>query len=259
MQWKNILSVVRSFLGLGKRPLKLPILFQDEHYVVVNKWSGLLVHASKVDRYETRFALQILRDQIGMRVYPVHRLDKATSGALIFATSSASASLMSQEFELARVQKKYLAVVRGHISDLCDVDYPLKEIQDRKTDLKAKKDKAPQIARTIFKKLASCEVPVPLGPYSASRYSLVEARPMTGRKHQIRRHLKHLSHPIIGDVNYGSGIHNQMFREKFNSHRLLLACTELKFTHPYSKIDIEVQAPLAEEFEQVLLQIGLKS
>ncbi len=237
---------------------ELPILFQDENIVVVNKFSGLLVHASQIDPNETKFALQILRNQIGRRVYPVHRLDKATSGALIFATSSESAKVLSQEFAERRVQKKYLAVVRGFMNGVVDLDHPLKEIQDRRTDFLATKNKAAQEARTIFRQVSTCEVLEPISPYPSSRYSLVEATPITGRKHQIRRHLKHLSHPIIGDVNYGSGIHNQFFRKKFDCHRLLLACTRISFSHPISKKVIEVHAPLEKSFADLLLQIGLR-
>ena len=236
-------------------PSKLPILFQDENFIVVNKFSGLLVHASKVDPYETRFALQMLRDQIGSRVFLVHRLDKATSGALAFATSSKSAQLLCDEFAAGRVQKKYLAVVRGEMPEDLEVDHPLKEIQDRKTDLRARTNKAPQSAQTHFRRLSTCELMEPVDRYPTSRYSLVEATPRTGRKHQIRRHLKHLSHPIVGDVNYGSGVHNQFFRQKFDSHRLLLACTSLSFIHPISQKEIRIVAPL--EFESLLTQLGL--
>lgn len=235
---------------------ELPILFQDEHFIVINKFSGLLVHASKIDPNETKFALQMLRDQIGAKVFTVHRLDKATSGALLFATSSEAAKLIGEEFAGGRVFKKYLAIVRGIMPDEINVDHALKEIHDRKTDAFAQKDKPAQAARTFFRSRSSCEILEPVDRYPTARYSLVEAIPETGRKHQIRRHLKHLSHPIIGDVNYGSGIHNQFFRDKFGCRRMLLACTHLSFTHPFTKVAFSIEAPLEENFKNVVEQLG---
>ncbi len=237
---------------------ELEILFQDEYFVAINKISGLLVHATKIDSKEKQFALQILRDQIGKRVYPVHRLDKATSGVLLFAKSPVAARAMTDLFTRGQIEKKYLAVVRGFMSERVELEYPLKEIQDRKTDFKANKTKKAQNAKTNFRLLSQCELDFSSGVHPTSRYSLIEATPQTGRKHQIRRHLKHLSHPIVGDVNYGSGIHNQIFRTKFNCHRLLLACTSLGFQHPVLDTPVRIQASLDAKFEDLLLQIGLK-
>ncbi len=235
---------------------KLPILFRDENYIVIHKFSGLLVHSSKEDRFEKRFALQMLRDQIGSRVYPLHRLDKSTSGALMFATSSEAARLMGEEFKNGRIEKKYLAIVRGHFLEKeISVDYQLKQIQDRRSR-QLGNDKPPQEAQTLFRVLSTAELIEPIHPHPTARYSLVEAQPLTGRKHQIRRHLKHLSHPIVGDVNYGVGVHNQLFRTKFDSHRLLLASTSLKFKDPYSKKEICVKAPLEQSFQKVIDQLG---
>lgn len=224
--------------------------------VVVNKSSGLLVHRSAIDRHATEFALQTVRDQIGRSVYPVHRLDRPTSGALIFALSSAAARTLAESFAELNVVKEYVAVVRGVLQGDLSLDYPLKEELDEKSDFMARRDKPPQAAITSFSCLASYEFPVAVDKYPTSRYSLVRAIPKTGRKHQIRRHLHHLGHPIIGDVSYGSGKHNRFFRERFGVHRLLLACTRVVFPHPVSGERLEVNAPLSEDFARVVATLG---
>jgi tRNA pseudouridine65 synthase len=233
----------------------LPVLYQDNDLVVVNKCSGLLVHRSAIDRHATEFAVQMVRDQLGRKVYPVHRLDRPTSGALIFALSPDSARFLTNEFANTRVQKTYLAVVRGTPPTEVVVDYALKEDLDAKSDSMARTDKAAQNAVTAFAKLGTYEFSVAVDKFPTSRYSLVRATPKTGRKHQIRRHLRHLGHPIIGDVRYGSGKHNRFFRDKFKTDRLLLACTSLAFQHPKGH-ELQVQAPLADEFRQVIHSLG---
>lgn len=236
----------------------LPILFQDDDLVVINKPSGLLVHRSAIDRQATEFALQMVRDQLGQRVYPVHRLDRPTSGALIFAFSSAGARHLATEFSEGRVAKTYLAVVRGTPPEEATIDYPLQEELDAKADTWARTDKPSQPAVTVISTVATIEFPVKVDKYPSSRYALVKAQPKTGRKHQIRRHLRHLGHPIIGDVAHGSGKHNRFFRETFQIHRLLLACTELSFLHPRENRIMNVKAPLSEEFQALVEKVGWK-
>lgn len=234
----------------------LPILFQDADLVVVNKASGLLVHRSAIDSTATAFALQTVRDQLGRKVYPVHRLDRPTSGALVFALSSSSAKRLALEFSEGRVLKTYLAVVRGTPPAEVVVDYPLKEELDAKADSLARLDKPAQSALTMISTLASIEFPVMVDKFPTARYSLVRAIPKTGRKHQIRRHLRHLGHPIIGDVNHGSGKHNRFYRNRFQIHRLLLACTEISFQHPIENRIIKVRAPLSDEFQRLIEKFG---
>jgi tRNA pseudouridine65 synthase len=235
---------------------QLPVLFQDDHFIVVNKPSGLLVHRSPIDRQATEFAVQTVRDQIGQKVFPVHRLDRPTSGALVFALSVESARFLALEFQQGRVLKKYWAVVRGVPPTSVTVDYPLREelVEEMGggADRMSRPEKPPQSAITQFRTLASCELPVRVDRYPTSRYSLVEAIPVTGRRHQIRRHLSHLRHPIIGDSQHGVGKHNRFFKSEFEIARLLLACTELSFRHPFAEHNIRVKAPLAEDFERVL-------
>ncbi len=236
--------------------VNLPILFQDSDLIVINKPAGLLVHRTGLDRYETQFAMQLLRDQIGSHVFPVHRLDRPTSGALVFARSSEMAREMAVEFAERRVHKKYLAVVRGAMETATTVDHPLREEHDDITDKQARTDKPAQDAVTLIEPLAQVEFPVFVDRYPTSRYSLVRATPYTGRKHQIRRHLSHIHHPVIGDVNHGKGKHNRFFQDTFGIRRLLLACTEIGFFHPRDKSEIKIQAPLAAEFFDLLQKLN---
>ena len=234
----------------------LDILFQDEHYVVINKPSGLLVHRSEIDRHETRFAVQLLRDQLAQHVYPVHRLDKPTSGALLFALNPEAARRMAAQFNSKDVEKTYLTVVRGYSNSQGIIDYPLTEELDRKTDRKANPNKAPKEAVTLFNRLATAELPVTIGRYPQSRFSLIEARPQHGRKHQLRRHFRHLNHPIMGDTKHGEGRYNRFFRDRFDCHRLLLSAISLKFVHPYSQQTVRISAPLDETFQRVMSKMG---
>ena len=234
----------------------LEIIYQDQHLVAINKPSGLLVHRSYIDRHETRFALQLLRDQLQQHVYPVHRLDKPTSGVLVFALSPEVARSLSEQFSGAGLKKRYLAVVRGFAPEAGVIDYPLKEQLDKIADRRAKRDKPPQEAITRFRRLATVELPVCVDRYPQTRYSLVEALPQTGRKHQIRRHFKHIAHPIIGDAKHGKGVHNRFFQQHYQCHRLLLACVEMQLSHPVTGGDLHLHAALDGEFEHVLQRFG---
>ena len=225
---------------------ELPILFRDDLIVVVNKPSGLLVHRSPIDRHETRFAVQLLRDQLGRHVFPVHRLDKGTSGALAFALDKATATALAEQFAGKQVRKTYVAIVRGWPQPEGVIDHPLDAVQDAYAPTA---DSAPKACRTAFRTLATVELPVRVDRYPTSRYALVELEPETGRRHQLRRHLAHLSHPIVGDSTYGKGRHNRLFAERYGVRRLLLACVGLEFTHPATGATVRVQADAGPEFE----------
>ncbi len=240
-------------------PETLDILYRDEHIIAINKPSGLLVHRSAIDRHETRFALQILRDQIGQHVYPVHRLDKPTSGVLLFALSSHCAQKLGTLIAANHVKKNYVAIVRGYAPEEGAIDHSLTEEQDACTDKKARKDKPAQDALTHFQRLASIELPVQVDKYPQSRYSLVSCQPVTGRKHQIRRHMKHINHPIIGDAKHGKGNHNRFFQAHFNAHRLLLAATDIRLPHPFTEHPLHISAPLDETFMQLLERFDWRS
>jgi tRNA pseudouridine65 synthase len=237
-------------------PPVLNILYQDEYLVAIDKPAGLFVHRSLLDKREKYFALQLLRDQIGQYVYPIHRLDRPTSGVLLFALNEAVARSLNDLFISKEIQKTYLALVRGHLSTSGVVDYPLKEKLDKIADKDANPDKEAQTAVTHYQSMATASLAVPLGKYDSVRYSLVKLMPETGRRHQIRRHLAHLRYPIIGDINYGDNKQNPFFGEYLGFRRLMLHARSLVFTHPVSSEKIEINAPLDNEWQQVFEQLG---
>jgi tRNA pseudouridine65 synthase len=230
----------------------LPVLYQDEHLIAVNKPCGLLVHRSAVDRLEPENAMKIVRDQTGQWVFPFHRLDKSTSGVLVFALDREIARRMTSLFTDARVSKTYLAVVRGFTPEVDRIDYPLKDCWDKMTDQRAGKEKPAKDAVTDYRRLATAELPYPVGRYDTARFSLVQASPLTGRNHQIRRHMKHIFHPIIGDTTYGDGKQNDFFRRHFECWRLLLHACSIQFPHPCTGQLLHIDAPLDAAFNALL-------
>lgn len=185
--------------------------------------------------------MQMLRDQLGQKVWPVHRLDRATSGVLLFALDSETAASVGRQIMARTVGKRYLAVARGFTEASGRIDYPL-STGDRRAD---------QPACTDYQRLGTLELPIPIGRYPSARYSLLSVWPRTGRTHQIRRHFKHIFHPLIGDTTYGEGRHNRLFRIEFGCHRLLLHAAELKLQHPRCGREILLHAPLSGEFARV--------
>jgi len=234
----------------------LEILYQDAYLVAINKPSGLLVHKSPIDKHETAFALQLVRDQIGQYVYPVHRLDKPTSGILLFALSSEVAKKMSDLFRSNAVEKEYIAIVRGYTREEESIDHPLKQMLDTKEQKEQGITKEAQDAQTEYVRLATAELPYAVSRYPVARYSLVRLRPGSGRKHQLRRHMKHIFHPIVGDTKHGRGEHNQLFREKFNCHRLLLHAQKMTFVHPVTEEKMEITASFDNVFESLFSEFG---
>lgn len=214
---------------------EIPLLHRDDHLVVVDKPSGLAVHRGMAQ--EKIVVLQLVRDLMGRHVYPVHRLDRATSGALLLALNPETARRLQEQWESGGVEKRYLALVRGIPPEEGVIDLPV--------------PRSPQGLRvpavTEFRRLASFE-----------RYALMEARPLTGRLHQIRRHFKHISHPLIGDVRYGKGEHNRFFRERFVLHRLALHAVSLEFDHPVTGERVRITAPVPEDLAGVLRAMGVR-
>ena len=227
--------------------IELEIILEDEHYIAINKPAGLLVHRTSLATESKEFALQILRNQINRHVYPCHRLDRKTSGALLFAKSTEANRKMQKCFAENEVAKTYLAIVRGFTEDTGIIDYPLK------TD-----DGKFQEASTHYKTLVKTEVNLPYGKHSTSRYSLVEVKPQTGRMHQIRKHFAHILHPIIGDRPHGCNKQNKLFKERWNMSTMLLHASSLEFTHPFSGESINIQAPLSPEFTRMLKELNLQ-
>jgi tRNA pseudouridine65 synthase len=220
--------------GFMSAPPDLSILYRDELLLAVDKPSGLAVHRGAArDRI---VALQTVRDLAGRHVHAVHRLDRATSGALLFALDPGTARRMQERFEAGEVKKRYLALVRGVPPEEGVIDHPVPRSPGGQR----------VAAVTEFRRLGVFE-----------RYALVEARPLTGRLHQIRRHFKHLSHPLIGDVRYGKGEHNRLFRERFGLHRLALHALELAFAHPETGEPLRIVAPLPEDLAGPLRAMGI--
>lgn len=231
----------------------LCILYRDDDLIAIDKPSGLLVHRSDIDRHETRFAVQLLRDQIGRRVWPVHRLDRGTSGVLLFAFDPEITRRLAEQFENNAVRKTYLAVVRGWPPEEGCIDHPLTVQADEYAGVTGK---AAQPTVTHFRRLATVELPFAVERYPASRYALVALTSETGRRHQLRRHLKHIAHPIIGDATHGKGVHNRFFQQQFGCQRLLLACVELGFRHPVSGQEMTIRAPVGDQFAEVIERLG---
>jgi tRNA pseudouridine65 synthase len=234
----------------------LEIIYQDDYLVAVNKPAGMLVHRSWLDSHETQFVMQTLRDQIGQHVYPLHRLDRPTSGVLVFALSSEVAAQMMPMFANHEMEKTYHAIVRGWITEGAILNYPLKQELDKIADKFATQEKEAQSAVTEYRPLAYVEVPYSTGAFPTSRYCLVEMKPTTGRKHQLRRHMHHLSHPIIGDTTHGNGKQNRLFREVYDAHRLMLHASHLSFVHPFSGELLELNAAMDETWMALFEQFG---
>ncbi len=232
----------------------LTVLYRDERLIAIDKPSGWLVHRSNLDRHETRILVQALRDQIGQYVHPAHRLDKGTSGVMLFALDPATAGKLGEQFERQTVRKTYRAIVRGWPPESGRIDHPLKSERDEYGDVPPTAEA--QTACTEFRRLATVELPVAVDRYPTSRYALVELHPLTGRRHQLRRHMKHIAHPIIGDATHGKGRHNRWFQATFGCDRLLLACIELRFKHPDDEHEMVIRAPLGDQFARVVAALG---
>lgn len=238
------------------KPDLLQILYQDACMVIINKPANMLVHRSWLDKHETCFVMQTLRNQINQHVYPVHRLDRPTSGVLVFALDSQTAGLLAKQFENHHIQKSYLAAVRGIIG-AGRIDYALKPRLDKITDKFSNPNQAPKSAITDYQVLATTQQPfISCQRFDSSRYSLVRLTPITGRKHQLRRHMKHIFHPIVGDTTYGDKVQNRAVLAHVGVKRLLLHAHQLQFCHPLHDEMIRIVAPLDADFCQVMAAFG---
>ena len=215
--------------------------------MAVDKPPGLLVHRTGLDAGETRFALQLLRDQLGRAVWPVHRLDKGTSGVLLFALDAGTARALGQAFEAPdAVHKTYVAVVRGWPPAQGLIDHPLKRMED---DARVGREEV-QAAQTRYRTLAHYELPLPHGSFPTTRCARVELQPLTGRRHQLRRHLKHIAHPILGDATHGKGALNRAVAALLGVQRLWLHALRLELPHPVSGVPLAIEAPAGPDWER---------
>ncbi len=219
--------------------MEIEIIYEDEALIAINKPHGLLVHRSRIAADANFFALQLVRDKINQRVYPVHRIDRKTSGVLLFTKSKESLKHLQRIFSERKVEKTYLSIVRGFLEPEGEIDYPLTE--GNKT----------QEATTAYKVIKEFELNIPFGKFQTSRYSLLEITPETGRFHQIRKHMAHIYHPIIGDRPHGCNKQNKLWKEQFQMTSMLLHAQKLEFNYPEGN-PISIEAKMSSEFERVL-------
>jgi tRNA pseudouridine65 synthase len=214
----------------------IELLHVDDDVVVANKPSGLLVHRGWDNDEDV--AMFRVRDALASYVFPVHRLDRGTSGALVLARTKEAARTLALAFEEGRVHKEYLALVRGVAPDEGVIDSPVPKSED-----------GPRVpAKTSFRRVAASPT---------DRCSLVLAMPATGRLHQIRRHLRHITHPLVGDVAYGSGVINRHYRATYNLHRLALHAHALRFEHPTTGVPLRIEAPMPDDLGNALRALSL--
>src|SRR5690349_11521757 len=226
----------------------LEILYQDDALLAVNKPAGLPVHRSRLIGPADAFLVDLLREQVGGDLFLAHRLDRATSGVLLVARSASVAAALGEQFMGRAVQKQYLAVVRGWPEPTeAVVDYALPG--SRETGPRRE-------ARTRYRRLATVEVPIALGRYPQQRYALMLAEPESGRFRQIRKHMAHIHHPVVGDCQHGRGDHNRLYKQYFGCHRMLLHAWRLRFVHPLSSAPMVLEAPLDHAFARLLAQFG---
>jgi tRNA pseudouridine65 synthase len=222
------------------------ILYRDEQVIAINKPYGYFVHKSSLDATSSKILMKLLRNQIGQFVYPVHRLDRKTSGVLIYALDKESQVTLNRSFEERNTTKEYIAICRGHMLDEGSIDYELTLESGRI-----------QNALTHYKTLQKVEIDLPAGKFPTSRYSLVQFTPVTGRMHQIRKHASHIFHPIIGDRPHGCNKQNRLFLEKFELVEMMLHAHKLSVMHPSINQLLSLTAPFSEEFKRISHILGI--
>ena len=228
--------------------MHLPILYQDADYVAIDKPPGLLVHRTQLDVQATEFALQMLRDQIGQAVFPCHRLDRPTSGILLFALNPLAHSFAQAQFAEQKAHKEYHAVVRGWAVDSGLIDY------DLRSEYNPEKSHS---AQTEYSCLKRSQIDLPVGRYPSARFSLLKLHPLTGRTHQLRRHLAHIRHPIVGDTRHGDSAQNKFLRQHCGLQRLLLRATQLQIEHPITSTRLCICAQEDHTFSEILQRLKL--
>ncbi|TCS41911.1 pseudouridine synthase [Reinekea marinisedimentorum] len=239
----------------------LNILYEDEYLLAVDKPAGLLLHPSWLDKHETdtlasRVKSYFLAQGHAGKVHTVHRLDRPTSGVVLIAKDDEVARNLATQFRTEQVRKTYWAICRGFCPESQLIDYELTEELDKIADKHASKEREPQKAVTRVRRLAIAELGLAVSRYSKSRFSLVECTPETGRKHQIRRHLKHIRHPILGDTRYGCRHHNKLAKAGLALSSLALRAVSIEFFHPVENRRLKVSADLPLDWLSILERLG---
>ncbi len=233
------------------------ILYEDEWLLAVDKPAGLLMHPSPIDPRETDTLAGRIKDYLGGATpHTIHRLDRPTSGVVLIARTVEVARLLADQFSRHQVTKQYWAITRGFTPESFECDKALKEELDDLADRQARADKSAQEARTSFRRLAISEVGIPVSRYPKARFSLVSCHPHTGRKHQIRRHLKSLRYPIIGDTRYGDRHHNHWAGDRLPLKSLALRAVSIGFHHPVTQVYTVIYAGLAPAWSATLQELG---
>ena len=222
----------------------LKILFEDTYVIAVHKPNNILVHHSAManNQLEEKSMVQLLQDQLGKKYFPVHRLDRKTSGIILYSKKKEFVSKFQKLFMSNVIEKKYIGLVRGFIAESGKIDSPVKG-----RDANVHKE-----ALTFFKRKQTYEIPIKVGPYENSRYSLVELSPKTGRLHQLRIHMNKISHPLIGDPKYGDRFHNRMFEDHFHNEALFLHAKTLSFTHPFTNNQLHLETDYPDNWKRVI-------
>lgn len=229
------------------------IIFEDTDFIAIDKPPGYHVHPPENQKWQVSrdlICLYWVRNHLNSYVYPIHRLDAATGGVLIFGKSPKAAGAIQKLIQDQLIIKKYLCVVRGHLPLMGQINKPLlSDSSDLMLD-----------SLTLYQSLAQIELPFAVGKkHPTSRYSLLEVEPKTGRYHQIRRHLASLSHPLIGDIKHGDSHHNRFFRNQLKISGLLLHCFELSFTHPYSQKPLQIKTAWSSRWANLFSLFNYKT
>jgi len=224
------------------------VLFEDKYILAINKPNNILVHHSTMARNQSdeKSLIQLLFDKYELPFYPIHRLDRKTSGILLFAKKKEYVAPFQELFISNQIQKIYNGIVRGYIAESGKIDTPVKG-----RDANMHKE-----ALTHFKRLKTIELDIPVHPYNNSRYSLVELTPKTGRLHQLRIHLNKISHPLIGDPKYGDRFHNRMFESEFGYSNLFLHAKQLELIHPFTKDKLLITAKFPENWNIIFKEFS---
>jgi len=224
--------------------MRIEICFEDEYVIAVNKPNNLLVHHSFMARNmdEESTLIGLLQEQLSLKLYPAHRLDRKTSGLIILVKNKVEVSAFQDLFKFNKIQKTYHALVRGFTADSGVIDSPVKG-----RDANVHRD-----ALTEYRKLQEVCLDIPVHPYQNSRYTLLELKPQTGRLHQLRIHLNKISHPIIGDPKYGDRFHNRMFETEFSCDKMFLHASSLNFVHPFTQKEITIKSEFPDDWHVIL-------
>lgn len=239
------------------KPNNIRIYFQDDHLVVIEKPANFQIHTPVVLAKQGKVVRKnniviLLRKQLEREIFTIHRLDRATSGVMMFSLSSEFAKLVQQKFKSKEVKKTYVCLVRGWTKDSDVIDHPLTKDLDGGATLDAK---------TEYETLYRFEVPIAMGRYEKQRYSIVKVNPITGRTHQIRRHFKHISHPLVGDTVHGDGKHNRLWREKLKdaggeSNYLFLKAYAFQMEHPITGVHLKFRTRWNRQWLRLFDSIG---